>query len=73
VSERRGLLLAGLLLSMVFRGVAETATPIPQLSLEGTGRVCWGHLVIKKDRLRWTNPFNTCSSQFKVLSQNGMD
>jgi hypothetical protein len=73
VFKKRGFLFACVLLSIVSKGVAETATPIPQLSLEGTGRVCGGHLEIKKDRLRWTNPFNTCLSQFQVLSQNGMD
>lgn len=51
---------------------ATAADPVPRLMLEGTGRVCNGHLKVGEGRLRWTNPYNTCVSRYQVLSQDGM-
>lgn len=51
---------------------ANAADQVPHLLLEGSGRVCSGHLKVGEGRLQWTNPFNTCVSRYRVLSQGGM-
>jgi hypothetical protein len=52
---------------------AVAAGPVPHLLLEGSGRVCNGHLKVGEGQLRWTNPYNTCVSRYQVVSQNGME
>jgi hypothetical protein len=51
---------------------ATAADTVPHLMLEGTGRVCNGHLKVGEGRLRWTSPYNTCVSRYQVVSQDGM-
>jgi hypothetical protein len=52
---------------------AAAADPVPRLMLEGSGRVCNGHLKVGEGRLRWTNPYNACVSRYQVVSQDGME
>lgn len=41
-------------------------------TLEGSGRVCWGHLWRTDKTLYWKSVFASCKSPYTVISQEGL-
>ena len=61
-------LLSGLTVCL---GQTPISDRVPRLNIEGTGRVCWGHLRVSQERIRWTTPFNKCDSKYQVALHQG--